>query len=99
MNETIAHEKMEFLDQFKSPTTGDIFAILAHLSEDALCVEYGHEDDIYLAQYKDKSYIIARNVLGEKPGPDFESGVLSEEGWAKIQGIIADQQRPLSFLN
>ena len=98
-NNTIADEMMEFLDLYKAPSMKEIFEILHHLGNPASHVEYSHEDDIYLAQYKDKSYIIGRNVLGENQGTAFESGVLSQEGWAKIQGIIADQQSPLSFLN
>lgn len=94
-NNTIADEMMEFLDLYKAPSMKEIFEILHHLGNPALHVEYSHEDDIFLAQYDDKSYIIARNVLGDAPGPDFESGVLSDEGWRSMQSYIADNRQSL----
>lgn len=99
MSKYIAEEKMGILDLYKVPTMKDVFEILAGLGKGAVWVVYSHEEDTFLAQYKDKSYIMGKNVLGDKSNPDFESGVLSDEGWERMNKLLANERNPLSRLN
>ena len=89
---TIAQDKAEILDLYDRLDFPSTFAILAHLSKDAMSVQYDNDEDVFIAQYADRSYIIGRNVLGRMATTNFEIGILTDLGWKKLQNLMATQE-------
>ena len=84
----IANLRMRAIDTDAVVDTHDMLNVLVSLGRDTVFSSYAYETDIFLAQYADRSYIIGHNVFNPKGDTTFETGLLNEEGWQKMQKVV-----------